>query len=241
MVSFPSLPLPSRLYSLPEPSPPLPPRMTSPPLPVLAPPPLPPLPSPDPPPEPPPSRLGEFSIVLSLQPCRRLRYSRYFCRWLATFSRVKPWTPMRSRMRLGTALSMPSWLTAVTNCWCSSALQTTRGFFSALLSSSFSSPPLPSLFSSSPLTSLFLLLPFLRLELPPLPPALPVLSFVLPPCSSEEPLLSLPPPSPVLPPLTVRPFAPAPSLRLPCEDSRLRRTTCCQMLRSSSILTGFKR
>ena len=31
-------------------------------------------------------------------------------------SRVKPWTPMRSRMRLGTALSMPSWLTAVTNC-----------------------------------------------------------------------------------------------------------------------------
>ena len=88
-------------------------------------------------------------------PCRRLRYSRYFCRWLATFSRVKPWTPMRSRMRLGTALSMPSWLTAVTNCRCSSALQTTRGFFSALLPSSISSPPLSSLFSSLPLTSLF--------------------------------------------------------------------------------------
>lgn len=38
------------------------------------------------------------------------------CRWLATFSRVRPSTFIRSRMRLGTALSMPSVFTAFTNC-----------------------------------------------------------------------------------------------------------------------------
>ena len=34
-------------------------------------------------------------------------------------------------MRFGTALSIPSVFTAVTNCWCSSADHTTRGFFNA--------------------------------------------------------------------------------------------------------------
>ena len=38
------------------------------------------------------------------------------CRWEATFSRVSPATFIRSRMRLGTALSTPSWFTASTNC-----------------------------------------------------------------------------------------------------------------------------
>ena len=61
-------------------------------------------------------------------------------------------------MRFGTALSIPSVFTAVTNCWCSSADHTTRGFFRAEESSwpssffPFSSPrafPSPPFASSS--------------------------------------------------------------------------------------------
>ena len=62
-------------------------------------------------------------------PCKRFKYNRYFCKCDATFSRVKPCTLIKSKMRFGTALSMPNWFTALTNCWCSSADQTTRGFF----------------------------------------------------------------------------------------------------------------
>ena len=62
-------------------------------------------------------------------PCKRFKYNRYFCKCDATFSRVKPCTFIKSKMRFGTALSMPNWFTALTNCWCSSADQTTRGFF----------------------------------------------------------------------------------------------------------------
>ena len=103
--------------------------------------PLPPEPPPLPPPLPPPSRLGEFSMVLSEHPRRRFRYRRYFCRWLATFSRVKPSTFMSCMMVLGTACFTPRCVTASTKRLCSAGVQTSRGRFSACASSSVPRPP----------------------------------------------------------------------------------------------------
>ena len=108
-------------------------------------PPLPPEPPPLPPPLPPPSRDGEFSMVLSEQPRRRFRYRRYFCRWLATFSRVKPSTFMSCMMVLGTAFFTPRCVTASTKRLCSAGVHTKRGRFSACASSSPMPPygPMP--------------------------------------------------------------------------------------------------
>ena len=40
-------------------------------------------------------------------PAMRFRYRRYFCRWLATFSRVIPSTFISCRMVFGTAFFTP--------------------------------------------------------------------------------------------------------------------------------------
>jgi hypothetical protein len=45
--------------------------------------------------------------VLSEHPCRRFRYSLYFWRWLATFSRVRPSTFISCMIVFGTAFFMP--------------------------------------------------------------------------------------------------------------------------------------
>mmetsp|Transcript_19559 Transcript_19559/g.58019 ORF Transcript_19559/g.58019 Transcript_19559/m.58019 type:complete len:223 (+) Transcript_19559:1739-2407(+) len=54
---------------------------------------------------------------------------RYFCRWLATFSRVIPSTFSICKMALGTAVLTPSWLTTCTKRLCSSSVQMKRGRF----------------------------------------------------------------------------------------------------------------
>ena len=75
-------------------------------------------------------------MVLSEQPRRRFRYRRYFCRWLATFSRVSPSTFMSCMMVLGTAFFTPRCVTASTKRLCSAGVQTSRGRFKACASSS---------------------------------------------------------------------------------------------------------
>ena len=62
-------------------------------------------------------------------PASRLRYSLYFCRWLATFSRVIPSTFMSCKMVFGTAFLIPRWFTAFMKRMCSSGVHTSRGFF----------------------------------------------------------------------------------------------------------------
>mmetsp|Transcript_9722 Transcript_9722/g.24021 ORF Transcript_9722/g.24021 Transcript_9722/m.24021 type:complete len:210 (+) Transcript_9722:869-1498(+) len=94
------------------------------------------------PPLPPPSRVGELSMVDSPHPRRRLRYRRYFCRWLATFSRDRPSTFISCMMVLGTALLLPRCDTASTKRLCSGGVQTSRGRFVACALSS-STPSIP--------------------------------------------------------------------------------------------------
>lgn len=53
--------------------------------------------------------------------------ARYFCRWLATFSRVRDGTPMRAMICFGAALSTPSSATAASKQACRSGVQTRRG------------------------------------------------------------------------------------------------------------------
>nr|CAB3474791.1 unnamed protein product [Digitaria exilis] len=57
---------------------------------------------------------------------------RYFWRWLATFSRVRPSTFMKRTMALGTAPLSPRCATASTNRWCSSGVHTILAFFLGL-------------------------------------------------------------------------------------------------------------
>ena len=162
-------------------------------------------------------------------------------------------------MRFGTALSIPSVFTAVTNCWCSSADHTTRGFFNADESSwpsSFgsvfpfkllpggNSTPVASSSRADVLRARFFPVsspaPFERPGLPSARAAarpFRVTGFPFP-----EDVFLCAPREPSSDPSDAASASPDPALAPSAPPSpRFLRTTCCQMLRSSSMRTGLSR
>jgi hypothetical protein len=158
-------------------------------------------------------------------------------------------------MRFGTALSIPSVFTAVTNCWCSSADHTTRGFFKLEESSwpsSFFPSPSPRAFASPPLPSSSRANPDFRERFfagsSPVPfdrPGLPA-PFAFVPFRAPFPELVFAFRAPLEPSSDPSDAAsaspdPADAPSAPPSPPRFLRTTCCQMFLNSSMRTGLRR